>query len=136
MFLLIPPHSRHLPVVFSLFTFQYVSINTDLVNCEEAPKILFTFQYVSINTDVRAGVLELLKYLHSNMFLLIHPVLSAGGSGAQTFTFQYVSINTCYNNMITNYQKKFTFQYVSINTKCPCSCITVDGEIYIPICFY
>ena len=66
----------------------------------------FTFQYVSINI----------------------PVLSAGGSGAQTFTFQYVSINIlmkCYLKKKQNLhwkvlkkkQNLFTFQYVSINIK-------------------
>ena len=55
-----------------VFTFQYVSINTEVHNYGYYTTYNFTFQYVSINT--RSVASEDLQ--------------------ARIFTFQYVSINT------------------------------------------
>ena len=56
---------------------------------------VFTFQYVSINTlIVPMPPVMLLSYLHSNMFLLIHSCFSTEAMFRKAFTFQYVSINT------------------------------------------
>ena len=55
--------------------------------------IIFTFQYVSINTDYKEDGSMGQVTLHSNMFLLILGSL-AGSAAGLLFTFQYVSINT------------------------------------------
>ena len=55
-----------------LFTFQYVSIKTQIDSIKISDIRKFTFQYVSIKTNQRDG--------------LKHP--------APPFTFQYVSIKT------------------------------------------
>ena len=109
------------------------------VNGEKASfKKIFTFQYVSINTQQRFQRLATKMHLHSNMFLLIQkrenllPILeqnlhsnmfllipfpvSCTSPLEREFTFQYVSINT-YSSTSTRFLIcLFTFQYVSINT--------------------
>ena len=123
-------------IVCSLFTFQYVSINTpgDLHFSNDEQKHLhsnmflliltaeqttvwdpeFTFQYVSINTFVALILILRQPHLHSNMFLLIPVFLNI-----HWFCFH-----------------KFTFQYVSINTEWHFPCKSPFSQIYIPICFY
>ena len=56
---------------------------------------IFTFQYVSINTMPRDSSNEKYPSLHSNMFLLILVRFTTSRS-AISFTFQYVSINTSF----------------------------------------
>ena len=72
MFLLIPISDETVTQVVSLFTFQYVSINTGKKLLPVTGAIAFTFQYVSINTGF-TGLFPMFfnSYLHSNMFLLI-----------------------------------------------------------------
>ena len=64
--------------MYSDFTFQYVSINTDVFSTSDHPFDIFTFQYVSINTD-------------NDGFGSLDEVF---------FTFQYVSINTVVSNHV------------------------------------
>ena len=56
----------------SWFTFQYVSIKTWTGSRLRQHKEKFTFQYVSIKTDGDANSAQLKEHLHSNMFLLRH----------------------------------------------------------------
>ena len=72
MFLLRPIFAPQLKQYFPKFTFQYVSIKTDLSAAAAAGYDKFTFQYVSIKTQT--------------------PIINV--SVANTFTFQYVSIKT------------------------------------------
>ena len=95
----------------------------------------FTFQYVSINTElVLVRNLNFL-YLHSNMFLLIHrldyyfPIL------ANIFTFQYVSINTLHHIVLPLVNRHLhSNMFLLIR-----ACVPISFSlafIYIPICFY
>ena len=70
MFLLIPISDETVTQVVSLFTFQYVSINTERAY-ENVYAYKFTFQYVSINTNLYWLIFPAISDLHSNMFLLI-----------------------------------------------------------------
>ena len=88
------------------FTFQYVSINTELHQAAIRPLSQFTFQYVSINTQ---NVLLQLRW-------------------SAWFTFQYVSINTTMHMKISDPSMEFTFQYVSINT--------ISAPWIYPICLH
>ena len=98
-----------------IFTFQYVSINTN--HFKSSPNFLssFTFQYVSINTEIYTPKWIKNIPLHSNMFLLIR----MPGSPS------YKKYRTLHSNMfllirrLEEYDRRavhFTFQYVSINT--------------------
>ena len=98
------------------FTFQYVSINTFVQHCQIIIKTVFTFQYVSINTSTVRPEYSRMRYLHSNMFLLILLFSIWTPSAWDVFTFQYVSINTFAEKEDYTSVLIFTFQYVSINT--------------------
>ena len=113
MFLLIPARISPVITTGSVFTFQYVSINT--MDAEESSIPIVT--------------------LHSNMFLLIrksHVCMRK----RPAFTFQYVSINTLLRLRSILGSNVFTFQYVSINTAGENSQNQSDNRLYIPICFY
>ena len=60
--------------VVIVFTFHYVSINTKLTNLDFNPVTLFTFHYVSINTYCGNMDLGGRVSLHSIMFLLIRGI--------------------------------------------------------------
>ena len=70
MFLLIPARISPVITTGSIFTFQYVSINTG-ISVVVSVGWGFTFQYVSINTKNNSAKGGKLLTLHSNMFLLI-----------------------------------------------------------------
>ena len=77
--------------------------------------MLFTFQYVSINTERRRKETMRKSSLHSNMFLLISSAGCFLKNASKTFTFQYVSINIRLDYYFPILANIFTFQYVSIN---------------------
>ena len=62
-------------MVCIIFTFHYVSINTECDGIIIDDSYDFTFHYVSINTKgVTAQVVGVVNTLHSTMFLLIQNV--------------------------------------------------------------
>ncbi len=115
MFLLILVRRKSLQQMLLLLYIQYVSINTEKANyyVSEKPRA-FTFQYVSINTDLRITLFHLFA-LHSNMFLLIQ-IVQQSESGNSPFTFQYVSINTLVSVRPSPWSLQVYISPVSINT--------------------
>ena len=77
MFLLIQVTGCGETYTLTLFTFQYVSINTIFCSEVRSHAKTFTFQYVSINTTKFSAKEAGDANLHSNMFLLI-PVFHKG----------------------------------------------------------
>ena len=120
------------------FTFQYVSINTDLVPFYLDEVLPFTFQYVSINTGTTHSRSSCKHWpLHSNMFLLIRNLLLMSKSNSLTLhSNMFLLIQRMsfwekqdhfplHSNMFLLIPEPpywwlqspyFTFQYVSINT--------------------
>ena len=72
---------------------------------------IFTFQYVSINTCLRCFRCFWNNPLHSNMFLLILSGCSVSGSVFSSFTFQYVSIHTIVSR---GYYSRYNHLYIPI----------------------
>ena len=128
-----------------------------IVEITNITELDFTFQYVSINTTVVDAEFTALPPLHSNMFLLIQAKNGDWWIKMSYFTFQYVSINTNTAGRSRRRLKVFTFQYVSINTVLSSAShpqylalhsnmfllIPIVGVVtalvlllYIPICFY
>ena len=93
MSLLIFRSGKFMRFVTNSFTFQYVSINIELVCSPFLPEVIFTFQYVSINMAANLAQFDIVV----------------------AFTFQYVSINIKVLTSSFVQLDKFTFQYVSIN---------------------
>ena len=79
----------HLPLHSNMFL-----LIQELENGFWSLNSLFTFQYVSINTIAVISALYAFVSLHSNMFLLIPSPIAVPAVSASVFTFQYVSINT------------------------------------------
>ena len=116
MFLLIPARISPVITTGSVFTFQYVSINTfvlrlcsvlyislhsnmflliptGIIRSRSAFPSLHSNMFLLIPDDVQK-FLKRLRTLHSNMFLLIRSGAQTGSGATASFTFQYVSINT------------------------------------------
>ena len=94
MFLLIPARISPVITTGSVFTFQYVSINTFVLRlCSVLYISLHSNMFLLIPDDVQK-FLKRLRTLHSNMFLLIRSGAQTGSGATASFTFQYVSINT------------------------------------------
>ena len=138
MFLLIR-YTLHCPVRFAIvFTFHYVSINTQPLLSPVRCSYAFTFHYVSINTILtmfhRCSLLTLhstmfllirrpdryrvegYKSLHSTMFLLIRMRVLLGDPDhlpLHSTMFLLIRFSVCgWSSDLFN----FTFHYVSINT--------------------
>ena len=72
--------------------FQYVSIISVSTPAKFAILTKFTFQYVSIISDLKIKYLKQRSHLHSNMFLLFRCCSRLYDPFRNLFTFQYVSI--------------------------------------------
>ena len=88
-------------IVFDWFPPEHDSLHSNMFLLIQKRKLtdcsastIFTFQYVSINTvaEIDAAIEDLT--LHSNMFLLILIFNCIFITWLTAFTFQYVSINT------------------------------------------
>ena len=75
------------------FTFHYVSINSVKTIGAGVQAATFTFHYVSINSCMLSILLDCILYLHSTMYLLIRRRIE-NIQVTITFTFHYVSINS------------------------------------------
>ena len=96
---------------------------------------LFTFQYVSINTQPTRQN-RLANYtLHSNMFLLIPGCCIPCPVRLVTFTFQYVSINTVTDGRLPTHRFSLHSNMFLLIPHERYLC-TSKTELYIPICFY
>ena len=121
----------------TLFTFQYVSINTAIGLSVLVIGSTFTFQYVSINTTGIIHSHSVFPSLHSNMFLLIRECKSSLlkcyfplhsnmfllilNPEEQKLIFEvplHSNMFLLIPRLLTRSHawKTFTFQYVSINT--------------------
>ena len=157
MFLLILKAQMMWCEIEHLFTFQYVSINTQPTRQNRlANYTLHSNMFLLIQVEAHLESGKIIP-LHSNMFLLIHHSFQIK-LYALIFTFQYVSINTknCFSrkqgrsplhsnmflliryktSIVTGEMRSFTFQYVSINTNKYWYSLTLNKLLYIPICFY
>ena len=118
------------------FTFQYVSIISDVSDLERKLLMRFTFQYVSIISVLPFFSFHFQSYLHSNMFLLFPfcslpvSVLLRHLHSNMFLLFLYIAerlilcVQNLHSNMFLLFRdthfkdylstKEFTFQYVSI----------------------
>ena len=95
------------------FTFQYVSIISDVSDLERKLLMRFTFQYVSIISVLPFFSFHFQSYLHSNMFLLFRITNSI-----------YATYNhNLHSNMFLLFPRRAYFH-------------RERNFIYIPICFY
>ena len=95
------------------FTFQYVSIISDVSDLERKLLMRFTFQYVSIISVLPFFSFHFQSYLHSNMFLLFRITNSI-----------YATYN---HNLHSNMFLLFPLTDEALISM---------FKIYIPICFY
>ena len=145
-------------MLFFLFTFHYVSINTgswvQIPLCQlplHSTMFLLILQAQQLKHTYRYA-------LHSTMFLLILYQQKMRTALPWNFTFHYVSINTvlwlllsvrCQSLHSTmfllipttqqrnkGYITGFTFHYVSINTQDVQMILGHEDILYIPLCFY
>ena len=117
------------------FTFQYVSIISDVSDLERKLLMRFTFQYVSIISVLPFFSFHFQSYLHSNMFLLFRITNSIYATynhnlHSNMFLLFQLLVEQGYTDFENLHSNMFLLFLTSNLIK------SLLDFIYIPICFY